>query len=121
MSRADILLPSRDDLAELWGEADPEVLLDHCRASRSVEVVLTLGAAGCLASPRGTAPVLLPSARAPAPVRALDTAGAGDAFDGAYLAARLKGRSPTDAARLGLERAALAVTHSGALPMEIFP
>ncbi|HEY1878612.1 MAG TPA: sugar kinase [Caulobacteraceae bacterium] len=117
MSQADILLPSRDDLAELWGEATPEVLLDHCRASRSVEVVLTLGAAGCLASPRGTAPVLLPTA----PVRALDTAGAGDAFDGAYLAARLRGRSPTDAARLGLERAALAVTHSGALPMEIFP
>ncbi|HEY1561864.1 MAG TPA: sugar kinase [Caulobacteraceae bacterium] len=117
MGQADILLPSRDDLLEVWGVGDSEAQLERCRGLGPTEGVLTLGAAGCLLSADGEPTVRLPSVTA----KAVDTAGAGDAFDGAYLASRLQGRPPADAARLGLERAALAVAFRGALPMEIFP
>lgn len=128
MSQADILLPSRDDLTELWGAAELEGLMRRCQDLGAPEVVLTLGAEGCRLSygrrqavswlrTDGEQTGSLPTSSA----KAVDTAGAGDAFDGAYLATRLQGRPPPDAARRGLERAALAVAFRGALPMEIFP
>ncbi len=45
----------------------------------------------------------------------LDTTGAGDAFDAAYLAARLCGVPPVDAARWGCRLGARVVAHRGAI------
>ena len=45
----------------------------------------------------------------------VDTSGAGDSFNGAYLAARLKGRTPSEAAREGLALAAKVVAQPGAI------
>jgi 2-dehydro-3-deoxygluconokinase len=116
MARADILLPSLDDLTGLWGAAPPEVLLERCRSLGPAEIALTLGPAGCLISSPGE-----PLRRLPAPpAEVIDTAGAGDAFDGAYLAARLSGETPEAAALAGLDRAAQVVALRGALPMELF-
>jgi len=112
MARASILLPSREDLDRLWGEADPADHLRRCRALGTWEIALTLGAAGCLVA-EGDGPAL--HLGAPAAV-AVDTSGAGDAFDGAYLAARLTGASALDAARAGLALAAHVVSLAGALP-----
>ncbi len=51
-----------------------------------------------------------------APVTApVDTTGAGDAFDAAYLAARLLGIPPVDAARWGCRLGARVVAHRGAI------
>ncbi len=51
-----------------------------------------------------------------APVTApVDTTGAGDAFDAAYLAARLKGMLSVDAARWGCRLGARVVAHRGAI------
>jgi 2-dehydro-3-deoxygluconokinase len=47
------------------------------------------------------------------PVNAVDPVGAGDAFAGAYLAARLRGARPLESARLGATIAARVVAAAG--------
>ena len=54
------------------------------------------------------------------PVTAVDTSGAGDSFNGAYLAARLLGDTPADAARRAHRVAAAVIQVRGALaPFEV--
>jgi 2-dehydro-3-deoxygluconokinase len=51
-----------------------------------------------------------------------DTTAAGDSFNGAYLAVRLLGAEPTDAAATAAELASHVVRHTGALiPKEAMP
>ena len=49
------------------------------------------------------------------PVRPVDTTGAGDSFNGAYLAARLTGLTPVAAVRHAQAVSAQVVTERGAL------
>ena len=49
------------------------------------------------------------------PKRALDTTGAGDNFNGTYLACRLLGKIPLESARSAQATSALVVQNSGAL------
>jgi 2-dehydro-3-deoxygluconokinase len=107
---ADIVLPSVEDGALIWGEADPGRQLDLYHACGATEIALTLGASGAILRVDGRTETLPPE-----PVRAIDTAGAGDSFNGAYLAARLTGVGPKDAARAGLQLAARVVQTPGAL------
>lgn len=74
------------------------------------DVVVTLGADGCLVAPAGDEPQPIPAPR----VEAVDTVGAGDAFNGALAVALAEGRSLRDAARWAASAAALAVTQPGA-------
>ncbi|HEY0801814.1 MAG TPA: PfkB family carbohydrate kinase, partial [Steroidobacteraceae bacterium] len=53
--------------------------------------------------------------QAPQIACAIDTSGAGDAFNGAYLANRLQGRSIQKAAEAALMVASRVVTHGGAI------
>lgn len=71
---------------------------------------MTLGGEGCVVW-NGGAAISIP---APA-VNVVDTSGAGDAFHGAYLAARLRGATPELAARAGVAVASRVVTWPGAL------
>jgi 2-dehydro-3-deoxygluconokinase len=48
-------------------------------------------------------------------VTVVDTSGAGDSFNGAYLAARLRGAAPLEAAKQGLALAAKVVAQPGAI------
>ncbi|MDB5450934.1 MAG: kdgK [Phenylobacterium sp.] len=50
-----------------------------------------------------------------APVRALDTTGAGDSFNAGYLSARLAGQSPAEAVAAGRRLARVVVQHVGAI------
>jgi 2-dehydro-3-deoxygluconokinase len=111
VSRAAIVLPSADDAERLWGGADSDSHVGRLLALGAEEIALTLGARGCILGGRGRAPLTL---AAPA-VTAVDTSGAGDAFNGAYLAARLGGAGPEAAARAGIALAARVVTARGAL------
>ena len=81
---ADIGLPTLEDETLLSGEADADAVARHWIGLGCAETVVKLGAAGCRL-PDGT---ILPPPEVLSPV---DTSGAGDAFNGGYLAARLNG------------------------------
>lgn len=120
---AGVLLPNEDEallLAGLTGStgsiasAGPgEVARAAAELSRRVPlVVVTRGAAGALVAEDGrvTAEVAAESAEA------VDSTGAGDAFTGAFLAARLAGAGSAWAAGAGCRAAAEAVTRLGGRP-----
>jgi ribokinase len=78
--------------------------------ARGVEaVILTLGARGAFAATASTQE-LVPGF----PVKAVDTTGAGDVFNGALSVALGEGRSLLEAVRFGNAAAALSVTRLGA-------
>jgi 2-dehydro-3-deoxygluconokinase len=111
LSIADVALPSREDARLLLGVDDPIEQIDRLQRIGVREIALTLGADGCLIADGDV------HARLPAPHVAsiTDTSGAGDAFNGAYLATRLRGGSAADAARSGLAVGSRVVAHAGAV------
>jgi 2-dehydro-3-deoxygluconokinase len=104
----DIALPSADDEAALWGDADEAATLDRLRAWGVGDGALKRGAAGPLGLD-GTEGAYPPAERV------VDTTAAGDSFNGAYLAARLEGASQAAALRAGHDMAAWVVGHAGAI------
>ncbi|MFE5769874.1 carbohydrate kinase family protein [Streptomyces sp. NPDC056485] len=110
-----VLLPNEDEARMLAGLPERAGAARAAAAELSLRVplvVVTRGAAGALVAEGGrvTAEV---SAE---PAEAVDTTGAGDAFTGGFLAARLAGADPADAARAGCRAAARAVTRLGGRP-----
>jgi 2-dehydro-3-deoxygluconokinase len=106
----DILLPSRQDLELMFGDADVEWMARRLTSLGAAEFAITSEAAGCLVR-HGRSEWI----EAPRVAQVVDTSGAGDSFNGAYLAARLAGEAPADAARAGLALAAYVVTQAGAI------
>jgi 2-dehydro-3-deoxygluconokinase len=111
ISVCDIVLPSAEDLAWLFGVDEPMRHMELLLEMGVSEVALTLGADGC-AIAVGEARTQLPGPRVESVV---DTSGAGDAFNGVYLASRLQGSSPEKAAEQALLVAARVVRHAGAI------
>ncbi|MEU9253109.1 PfkB family carbohydrate kinase [Streptomyces sp. NPDC048270] len=109
-----VLLPNEDEARLLAGLPEPAgVAAAAARLSRHIPlVVVTRGSAGALVAERGriTAEVTAE------PAEAVDSTGAGDAFTGGFLAARLAGADPAEAARAGCRTAALAVARLGGRP-----
>ena len=102
-------------LAQLDPDAEvpeaPEQIVGALREAGIASVVLTLGARGSLvADADGTHRI--PAA----PVTAVDTTGAGDAFLGARAAGLARGETLPDAARLASRVGAFAATGQGAQP-----
>jgi len=108
IAAADIGLPTLEDEQAL-GNCDAEAITAHWRQLGCDEVVLKLGAAGCLL-PDGT-PCPPPQVLQP-----VDTSGAGDAFDAGYLGARVGGADPAEAALTGHALAGWVVMRPGAIP-----
>ncbi|GAA1890068.1 sugar kinase [Asanoa iriomotensis] len=102
------LVLGQDEAPTLFGTDEPAEVFARARAAGVGEVVLKAGADGCYyATPDG--PVHLPTAA----VEVVDPVGAGDAFAGAYLAARLAGIDTRGAAWLGSQFAAGVVAAPG--------
>lgn len=112
---ATLALMTLEDEQALWGEPDAYKQLQRTLQLSTAEVVVKRGPAATLV--RGADQVVHEVPTVPVP-KVVDTTAAGDAFAGAYLAARLGGASATAAAAAGNRLAALVVQHHGAvLPM----
>jgi 2-dehydro-3-deoxygluconokinase len=107
---ADWALPGLDDARHLFGTEDPARIagLTHDLGVRNV--VLKLGADGCLVSD-GDRRERIVALR----VDAVDATGAGDCFDGAFIARICAGDDIFTAARFANAAAALATTGYGAV------
>jgi 2-dehydro-3-deoxygluconokinase len=108
---ADIALPTFSDEAEVFGDRSVANTVARLKALGLSEFVLKRGAEPAVVFGDGR------SGRVPPfkPRKIVDTTGAGDSFGGAYLAARLEGRDPFEAARLGHAVAAEVIGVYGAL------
>ncbi|RJT32822.1 sugar kinase [Mesorhizobium waimense] len=106
----DIALPTFPDEQMLFGDATPQATAE--RLGKLVgEVVVKNGEEAALIATHGTfQPV--PAVHVATPV---DTTGAGDSFNGGYLAARLAGHAPADAVLRAHRVAAAVVQVRGAL------
>jgi 2-dehydro-3-deoxygluconokinase len=110
---ADTALPTFDDERVLFGDGTPLDTLTRLARIGVPEVVVKDGPAGCVVG--GCAAPAAQGVPALKGVAVLDTTGAGDAFNGAYLAARMMGRDCAASARLGHALAAETVGVKGAL------
>jgi 2-dehydro-3-deoxygluconokinase len=107
---ASIVLPSRQDYQLMYGMDDPQSQIEFTATLTEAEIALTCDEDGCRLRV-GDEIIALPTQA----VKVVDTSGAGDSFNGAYLAARLKGRDPSSAVKDGLALAAKVVAQPGAI------
>lgn len=111
LKRVDIAMPTFDDEALLWGDASPEATVGRLQAFGIAEVVVKNGPNSALVASGGEQEFV----PVPAVVVPIDTTGAGDSFNAGYLAARLKGDKPHDAALAGHRLATEKIKHRGAI------
>lgn len=110
---ANIGLPTLEDETMLSGESDAAAVAAHWQGLGCGETVVKLGAEGCRL-PDG--PILAPAEV----LKPVDTSGAGDAFNAGYLAARLRGEEPAQAAIAGHALAGWTIMRRGAIPARDF-
>jgi 2-dehydro-3-deoxygluconokinase len=107
----DIVLPTHTDEAPLFGDKSVEETAERYLELGVEEVVVKDGA--------GEALIATASERvriAPKPAKSVvDATGAGDSFNGAYLSARLAGKSLREAAEEGHRVAGVVIGQKGAL------
>lgn len=116
LALVDVLTPNRLEALALAGidantvpEPDWNECADRLLQAGARAVVITLGAQGCLVA-AGASKLQVAAPR----VEAIDTVGAGDAFNGALAVALGENRSLEEAAAWAAAAAALAVTQPGA-------
>ncbi|GIM87814.1 sugar kinase [Salinispora arenicola] len=118
LRRTDVALPTWSDEQALFGEHSPDDCIDRLRALGVAEGVVKNGPAPCVAFTATDAYHVAPTLVA----RVVDTTAAGDAFNAAFLAARLQGASLVEAARAGHRLAGSVIQHPGAIvPTALLP
>jgi 2-dehydro-3-deoxygluconokinase len=111
---SDHFLPSLDDVRALSGLDDPEAIHDWCLKLGAKTVTLKIGPQGVITGD-GSHRWRIPGSK----VHAVDATGAGDCFDGAFVARLAVGDSLQDAARYA--NAAAALTTTGYTAIEPIP
>jgi 2-dehydro-3-deoxygluconokinase len=108
-AEADFGFPTIDDERELSGAQSAEAVAATWEEAGCGEVVVKLGGEGCrLPGGEVLAPAML--------LNPVDSSGAGDAFAAGYLACRLRGAAPDEAARCAHDLAGWTVMRGGAIP-----
>jgi 2-dehydro-3-deoxygluconokinase len=117
-AHADIALITLDDDVALYGLDDVRDVIERTHTLGVGEVVVKRGAGSAVVSHDGQVHEV-----APEPVKdVIDTTAAGDSFGAAYMAARLSGQGPEDAARAGHRLAGTVIRHRGAIiPRDAMP
>jgi 2-dehydro-3-deoxygluconokinase len=111
LKRVDIALPTYDDEAVLWGDPSPEATVERLQAFDIAEIVVKNGPSGALVASGGQREHI----PVPEVVQPVDTTAAGDSFNAAYLAARLSGTAPPEAAAAAHRLAGQKIRHRGAI------
>jgi 2-dehydro-3-deoxygluconokinase len=110
LKRVDIALPTFDDEAVLWGDPSPEATVARLQAFGIGEIVVKNGPNSALVATAGVQEfVPVPEVMVP-----VDTTAAGDGFNAGYLAARLAGADPAQAASAAHRLAGDVIRHQGA-------
>jgi 2-dehydro-3-deoxygluconokinase len=118
----DLALPTLEDEQAVFGDIDADACIARLRTSGVAEIVVKRGALGCTISAGGAIAEIPP----PKVVNPVDTTAAGDSFNAGFLAARINGASPADAALAGHLLAGAVIMRPGAviardaMPNEIF-
>ncbi|HEX6803703.1 MAG TPA: ribokinase [Terriglobales bacterium] len=118
LSNVDWLTPNESETERLVGSklgADQEPAIaaaDQLLATGAGNVVLKLGARGCLIAERDRPKQFVPAFR----VNAVDTTAAGDAFNAAFAVSLLRGADVRASARYACAVAAISVSRHGAQP-----
>ncbi len=111
LKRVDIALPTFDDEAVLWGDPSPELTVARLQAFGIGEIVVKNGPNSALVA-AGAVQDFVPVPEVVVPV---DATAAGDGFNAGYLAARLNGSEPMQAAGAAHRLAGDVIRHPGAL------
>lgn len=118
LRRTDLAMPTFDDEALLFGDADPTGTAARLRAAGVAESAVKLGSRGALVTTDEGAETVVAQRVA----RVVDSTAAGDAFNAAYLHHRVHGLSPSAAASAGHRLAAAVLAHPGAvIPSSAMP
>ena len=111
LKRVDIALPAFDDEAVLWGDPSPESTVARLQAFGIGEIVVKNGPNSALVAAQGGQQfVPVPEVLVP-----IDANAAGDGFNAGYLASRLSGSDPAQAAHAAHRLAGNVIRHPGAL------
>jgi 2-dehydro-3-deoxygluconokinase len=111
LKRVDIALPAYDDEAVLWGDPSPEATIERLQAFGVNEIVVKNGPNSALVAASGERDMV----PVPEVVVPVDATAAGDGFNAGYLAARLCGRRPIEAASAAHKLAGQVIRHRGAI------
>ncbi len=111
MAATDIALPSFDDEAQIWRDADPHATAQRIGGYGVREIVVKNGADDVTVSIGGS----IRSLPTPAASEIRDTTGAGDSSNAGYLAGRVAGMTAFEACELGQQVAGEVIGHFGAL------
>jgi 2-dehydro-3-deoxygluconokinase len=111
LKRVDIVMPTFDDEAVLWGDPSPEATVERLQAFGIAEIIVKNGPNSALVAASGQrehVPV-------PEVIEPIDPTAAGDGFNAGYLATRLAGGGPLAAAAEAHRLAAQVIRHNGAI------
>ena len=111
LARVDLTLPTLEDETALFGDKDAEACIARLQRLGVAEIVIKRGGEPCvIATHSGIIHVPVQTNIVP-----VDTTAAGDSFNAGYLAARIAGMKPEQAASQGHRLAGAVIQHRGAI------
>lgn len=110
-SASTIALPSFDDEATHFGDANVAATIERYQAAGAQRVVVKNGPQGATVA-EGSQRIFVPAVP---PERLVDTTSAGDSFNGGFIGKLLDGTPPAEAAAHGAAVASVVIAHHGAL------